>query len=140
MKEDAVYFIDEAARAIGDGDWDAYGALFAEDLAMRTPGMPGVTRGRQARVELVRGIMAPFPDGRVDVTRIISEGEWTCFELRFHGTHTEPMPTPDGAAIAPTNNTVDSPYCIVAKFEDGLVTEMDEYYDQLEMMTQLGIA
>ncbi len=106
---------------------------------MRTPGLPGIIRGRQARVQLVQGMLAPFPDGRVDVTRIISEGEWACFELRFSGTHTEPMPTPDGGVIAATNNAVDSPYCIVAKFEEGVVTEMNEYYDQVEMMAQLGI-
>ncbi len=139
MKEDAERFIADGARAIADQDWEAYGKLFSEDLAMRTPGLPGITRGRQARVQLVQGMLAPFPDGRVDVTRIISEGEWACFELRFSGTHTEPMPTPDGGAIAPTNKAVDSPYCIVARFEEGVVTEMNEYYDQLEMMAQLGI-
>ena len=139
MKEDAERFIANGAQAIGDGNWDAYGKLFSEDLAMRTPGLPGIIKGRQARVELVQGMLAPFPDGRIDVVRIISEGEWACFELRFSGTHTEPMPTPDGGAIAPTNKAVDSPYCIVARFEEGVVTEMNEYYDQLEMMAQLGI-
>lgn len=139
MKADAERFIAEGARAIADQDWDAYGRLFSEDLAMRTPGLPGITRGRQARVDLVQGIMAPFPDGRVDVARIISEGDWACFELEFSGTHTEPMPTPDGGEIPPTSKVVKLPYCIVMRFEDGLVTEINEYYDQLEMMAQLGI-
>jgi len=49
------------------------------------------------------------------------------------------MPTPDGGAIAPTNKAVDVPYCLVVKFDDGVITEVNEYYDQLEMMTQLGI-
>ena len=31
------------------------------------------------------------------------------------------------------------PYCMVMKFKDGQVSELYEYYDQLNLMTQLGL-
>ena len=139
MKADIEHFVAEAARAINDRDWEAYGRLFSENLEMQTPGLPGVTIGRQARVALVQGIVAPFPDGQVDLERTITEGDWGCLQLRFSGTHTGPMATPDGGEIPPTNKPVEFPYCLVAKFENGVVTELQEYYDQLAVMTQLGL-
>ena len=138
MRSDAERFVAEGARTLSNGDWIEYGDLFAEGLVMRTPGMP-VTTGREARVELAKAITAPFPDGQVKVERIVSEGDWSCFQLRFTGTHTEPMPTPDGGTVPPTQRSVDLPYCIVARFEGGVVAELDEYYDRAEMANQLGI-
>jgi len=139
MEADVERFIARGARAVNERDWDAYGRLFSNDLVMRTPGLPGITNGREARVELVKGIVAPFPDGRVDVERAITQGDWSCLQLRFSGTHTEPMATPDGGEIPPTDKSVDMPYCLVAKFEDGEVVEVHEYYDQLDLLAQLGL-
>ena len=132
-------FVVGAERSINAGDWGAYGRLFAQDLLMVTPSLPGITRGRKARVQLVQGIMNPFPDGVVEVQRSFGKGDWACLEVLFSGTHTEPMPGPGGAEIPPTNKAVKLPYCIVVRFKEGLVSELYEYYDQLDLMTQLGL-
>jgi ketosteroid isomerase-like protein len=31
-------------------------------------------------------------------------------------------------------------YCIVVRFEDGKAVELDEYYDQLDLLTQIGVS
>ncbi len=120
------YFNTEGSRAINEGDWDAYGNLFAEDLVMQTPSLPGISKGREARVSMVKGIMDAFPDGKVEMVRSFGQGDWACLEVRFTGT----------AAVSDeeeTPATVDFPYCIVMRFEDGKVAELNEYYDQLGM-------
>jgi ketosteroid isomerase-like protein len=132
-------FATGAERSISAGDWEAYGSLFAEDLRMATPSLPGITRGRQARVRLVQGIMNPFPDGVVEIQRSFGQGDWACLEVLFTGTHTVPMPGPGGTEIPPTHKEVKLPYCMVMKFKGGLVSELYEYYDQLSLMTQLGL-
>jgi steroid delta-isomerase-like uncharacterized protein len=132
-------FIAGAERSINAGDWETYGSFFAEDLLMVTPMLPGVSRGREARIQLVQGIMAPFPDGVVEVQRSFGQGDWACLEVLFTGTHTEPMPGPGGAEIPPTNKVVKLPYCMVMKFKDGLVSELYEYYDQVSLLAQLGL-
>ena len=132
-------FVEAAESAIAARDWEAYGGIFAEDLVMVTPSLQGTTTGRQARYHVVQGIMSPFPDGVVEVQRSFGQGDWACLEVLFTGTHTEPMPGPGGSEIPATNRAVKLPYCMVMKFRDGLVSELYEYYDQLDLLTQLGL-
>jgi steroid delta-isomerase-like uncharacterized protein len=120
-------------------DWEAYGNLYAEDLIMETSMIPGVTTGREARVQLAQGIVDAFPDGVVTVKRYFGKGDWACVEVLFTGTHTGPMAGPDGTEIPPTGKSIKWPYCMVLKFKDGQVSELYEYYDQLGLMTQLGL-
>ena len=88
---------------------------------------------------MVQGIIDAFPDGRVDVERSFGEGDWGCIQVQFAGTHTGPLATPEGGEIPATNKPVRFPYCIVAKFENGEVTQLYEYFDQLDLLTQLGL-
>ena len=132
-------FIAEAARSLDEGDWEAYGNLFAEDLYMVTPGFPAPTTGRDVRVEFVQGLMVAFPRGRVEFQRSFGQGDWACFQLQFTGTRTGPMAGADGTEIPAINKAVKWPYCMVCKFEAGVVTEIYEYYDQMDLMVQLGL-
>jgi steroid delta-isomerase-like uncharacterized protein len=140
IDEDIARFVEVGERSIAARDWDAYGSVFAEDLLMVTPALPDPTRGREARVQFVQGIMESFPDGVVEIQRHFGQGDWACAEVLFTGTHTGPMAGPDGTEIAPTGKPVEWPYCMVMRFRDGLVSELYEYYDQLRLLTQLGLA
>lgn len=138
---DAItWFAEEGARAINAGDWEAYGKIFAEDLAMTAPGLPGTIRGREARVQYVQRIIRAFPDGNVELQNAFGDGDWACLQVIFSGTNTGPLGTPDGGEIPPTGKSVQFPYCIVVRFKDGQAAQIDEYFDQLELLTQLGIA
>jgi ketosteroid isomerase-like protein len=132
-------FVAIGERSIADGDWEAYGSVFAEYLLMVTPALSGTATGRDARVAFVQGIVDSFPDGVVEVQRYFGKGDWACVEVLFSGTHTGPMPGPGGTEIPPTNKPVKWPYCMVMRFKDGLVSELYEYYDQLALLTQLGL-
>jgi len=132
-------FVEIGESSIGARDWEAYGSVFAEDLQMVTPALPGITIGRNARVQFVQGIVESFPDGVVEVQRYFGKGDWACVEVLFTGTHTGPMPGADGSVIPATHKSVKWPYCMVMKFEDGLVSQLYEYYDQLDLLNQLGV-
>jgi steroid delta-isomerase-like uncharacterized protein len=132
-------FIEVAETSIAVRDWTAYGSLFAEDLKMVTSMLPGVTTGREARVQMVQGIMGAFPDGVVKVQHSFGKGKWACLEVLFTGTHTGPMPGADGTMIPPTGKSISWPYCMVMKFKDELVSELNEYYDQVGLLAQLGL-
>ncbi|MEE9324219.1 MAG: ester cyclase [Dehalococcoidia bacterium] len=128
----------EAERSINGRDWEAYGRLFAESVVMQTP-FPGPRRGRDSRVKMVQGIIEAFPDGRVEAKRSFGQGDWGCMELMFTGTHGGPLLGPGGKTIPATNKPVRFPYCIVVKFENGEITELNEYFDQVEILSQLGL-
>ena len=132
-------FVEVGGSSIATRDWAAYGNLFAEDLHMVTSMIPGSTVGRDARVQLVKGIVTAFPDGLVEIQRYFGQGDWACVEVLFTGTHTGPMAGADGTEIPPTHQSVKWPYCMVVKFQDGLVCELNEYYDQMGLMQQLGL-
>ena len=132
-------FVEIAETSINTGDWEAYGSLFAENLQMVTPMLPGTTVGRDARVQMVKGIMDAFPDGIVKVDRSFGKGDWACLEVLFTGTNTGPMQGADGAVIPATNKSIKTSYCMVMKFEGGLVSELNEYFDQLGWLAQLGL-
>jgi predicted ester cyclase len=138
--KDIERFLMEGEKALAGRDWEAYGSFFSEDLVMRTPSQPGIAIGREARVELAKGIFEAFPDGRVDPEGYFQDGDWACARWRFTGTHTGPFGDPDQGGIPPTGKAVDFSYCMVLRFEDGKAVELHEFYDQLEMLTQLGVA
>ena len=141
VQEDAETYAVGAVAAINARDWDGYGAFFTEDVAMRFPGaIDGSVTGRQARLEFVKGIMRAFPDGRISRVRVFAAGEWSCCQFAFEGTHTGPLGAPDGSDTPPTGKRAAFPYCVVARFDHGLVVEFDEYFDRLEMLSQLGLA
>lgn len=132
-------FIEVGERSLAVKDWETYGSVFAEDLKMVTSMLPGVVTGRKARIQLAQGIYYAFPDGVVTLQRSFGSGDWACIEWLFVGTHTGPMPGPNGKEISPTGKSVEWPYCMIMKFKDGLVSELYEYYDQMGLMQQLGL-
>ena len=139
IKEQMERYYTVGARAINTGDWEAYASIYSEDLLMEAPGLAGPTTGRDVRVKLAQGLVTAFPDARVELLRSFGKGDWACFEVLFTGTHTGPMPGPDGTEIPATNKSVKFPYCMVVKFKAGQCNELYEYYDQLDLLTQLGL-
>lgn len=138
-QEQKEHAFERTLRALNARDWATYGQLFADSLVTMAPGLPAPSIGREARVKYVQGIVGAFPDGRAEMKRCFAQGDWLCVELLWMGTHKGPMPGPGGKTIAPTNKPLRLPYVLVLKFEGGVVTEMNEYFDQLEILTQLGL-
>jgi heme-degrading monooxygenase HmoA/predicted ester cyclase len=80
-----------------------------------------------------------FPDNRVGITAIHADDRGGVHEGRFTGTHTGTLRGPAGE-IAATNRTVDSPFCSVYEFEEGKITSVHLFFDQADLLTQLGMA
>jgi len=139
FEKDSAEYLAGAERTVNARDWHGYGAYFAEDVHMRVPGAIGGMQGRGARIDFVKGIVRTFPDGKIFGLRVFGVDPWACCQFRFEGTNTGPLATPDGDA-PPTGRSVTFPYCVVARFENGVIAEFDEYFDRLEMLQQLGVA
>lgn len=79
-------------------------------------------------------------------TKIVShpiafgQGEWTAGTGIVEGTFTEPMALPDGTFIEPTGEKFRYTMVTIAKWnEEGLITEEYLFWDNAEIMKQLGI-
>jgi len=130
----------EAIAGMNEHDLEAYGRMFGDDVLVYTPGSTEPSRGREARLQWVDGLLAAFPDASVQVVGSFFVGDQGCVEFTFAGTHTGPLVGADGAAVQPTNARVTFPYCIAYTYDaNDLATEVREYYDQLALLLPIGV-
>ena len=120
---------------------DRDGWLAAADLHRLEIEAPGGLRllGRDAADTIWAVWNEAFPDNRLGITTIHADDRGGVHQGRFTGTHTGTLRGPAGE-IAPTNRTVDAPFCGVYEFDEGKITSFHLFFDQMELLTQLGLA
>ena len=120
---------------------DREGWLAAADLHRLVVQAPGGLRllGRDAADMVWAMWNEAFPDNRLGITTIHADDRGGVHEGRFTGTHTGTLRSPAGE-IAPTNRAVDAPFCGVYEFDEGKITSVHLFFDQMELLTQLGVA
>ena len=106
-------------------------------LEARAPGGLRLT-GREAADTIWSMYNDAFPDNRLDIIAIHADARGGVHEGRATGTHTGPLRGP-GGEIAATGRTATVDFCGVYEFEEGKITSFHLYFDQAEMLAQLGI-
>jgi hypothetical protein len=104
---------------------DREGWLAAADLhrlELQAPGGPRLL-GRDAAETIWATWNEAFPDNQLGITAIHADARGGVHEGRFTGTHTGTLRSPVGE-IAPTNRTVDAPFCGVYEFDEGKITSI----------------
>jgi len=119
------------------GDIDAAISAFSPDLETTDPGM-GTVHGIEPFREYLQTFKRAMPDARAIVEGLYEAGDAVVVEGRFVGTHTGPLAGDDGD-IPPTGATVDLRFADVSRVIDGEIVSYHTYYDQLGMLTQLGL-
>ena len=111
---------------------------FADDCEITIPG--GVTlRGKEGVEAFWHGYQDPFPDNRINVVTVFGTEAEGVEEAVFEGTHTAPLRAPDGQEIPPTGRTVATAFAAVYAVRDGLITRLRLYFDQVDLLTELGL-
>jgi heme-degrading monooxygenase HmoA/predicted ester cyclase len=120
---------------------DREGWLAACDMHRLEAQAPGGFRlaGREAAETLWSTWQEAFPDNRIEIAAIHADDRGGVNECRFIGAHTGALRGPAGE-IDPTGRSVDVPVTGVYEFEEGKVTSLHIYFDQMELMSQLGLA
>jgi steroid delta-isomerase-like uncharacterized protein len=118
-------------------DFDGMARSASDDVeSIQVPG--NVTaRGRDGYRQMAEAWAAAFPDGRVEITRVIADDSTAVVEFVGRGRHTGPLAHPEGA-IAPTNRDAELSMCDVLEIRDGLVRRVRSYFDSATLMRQLG--
>jgi ketosteroid isomerase-like protein len=119
------------------GNIDAVLAVFADDLETTDPGM-GTVHGHGPFREYIETLKRALPDARVVIEQLYEAGDVVIVEGRFVGTFTGPLASPDGD-IQPTGASVDLRFADVSSSRDGRIVSYHTYYDQLGLLTQLGV-
>jgi predicted ester cyclase len=111
--------------------------LVADDCAI--VGVGGFAgKGRDLRDTFFSMWNDAFPDNKITPMAIIEEGEYGVLEATFEGTHSGVLNAPAGK-IPPTNRRAKAPFVSVGKIRDGKFTQFHVLFDQVELLTQLGL-
>ena len=79
-----------------------------------------------------------FPDARLTVKNELSDGNWVAQEFTFEGTHEGTLSSPAGD-IPATHKRLDGRGVQLFKVDGDVVTDTRLYFDQVQVMTQLGL-
>ncbi len=116
------------------GEWSAD---FSEDAELVAPG--GLSgRGRDLQHVFYSIWQDGFPDNQVTNVRVGEDGDTAVLEAVFEGTHTGVLKAPSGD-IPPTGKRVSIPFVCTYTCADGHFTTFRLYFDQMDLVTQLGL-
>ena len=130
--------MDRATEAIIGGDWEAVASCYAPDAVAVTPDQ-GEVKGPEGIVGYLRPFADALPDLRWEPLSTHECGNAAVDEGFLVGTHTGPLAGPGGETIAPTGKSLRLRECDVATVENGVITSHRFYFDQMELMAQLGL-
>ena len=131
-RELVAHFYEE----FGVGDMAPATSAFSKDVEIADPGI-GTVHGAEPFREYLQTFKRAIPDGLV-VERLLEADDAVIVEGRFVGTHTGPLKGPNGD-IRPTGSNVNLRFANVWRIGDGNITCHHTYYDQLDLLTQLGL-
>jgi predicted ester cyclase len=119
-------------------DRDGWLACCSEGIAFKGPG--GVAgQGPDAGRMFWSLWQDAFPDNRCTIKVAVAEGSDALQESVFSGTHTQTFHTPNNGDIPATGKIVAIPYTLGLTYRDGKWTSFRLTFDQVELMTQLGL-
>ena len=133
VRKIAAEFVD----AFNAHDEDRIRALSTEDAIIEAPGEIRL-EGQEAVTAYAMNWLNAFSDARVAVQTEIADGDWVAQRFTFEGTHDGILTSPAGE-IPPTNRRLTGRGVQLLRIEGGAVAETQLYFDQVHVMTQLGL-
>jgi len=129
--------VEQHYRDIADKDWERTGGLFSPDVVTVMPGAEPM-HGVEPFLAYAQGFTNAFPDAHVELKSTVEEGNTIIAEGNFIGTHSGTFATPQGE-VPPTGKKMNLPVCDVFEVQDGKVVRHAVYFDQMGLMTILGL-
>ena len=130
--------VERGLKAFNAHDMEALARDAAPEIELTAPGDVKL-KGPQATKEYNAIFVKAFPDARVEAKKIYTQGGTVIVEGIFTGTHDGTLKTPMGDLPA-TGRKVSGEFIQVFEVDRGLIKRNHLLYDQVQLMTQLGMA
>jgi ketosteroid isomerase-like protein len=130
--------LDRVTDAVTAKDPDALMALYAPDAVAETPD-EGTLSGRDAIVGYMTALRSAFPDASFEIVAQHETADTAIDEGYFLGTNTGDIGVSGGETIPATGRSVRVRECDVATVSGGLIASHRFYFDQMELLAQLGL-
>ena len=123
--------------AFNDHDESRIRELNGENAVLEAPGEAHV-EGREAATQYAMAWLNAFPDARLNVKNELVSGDWVVQEFTFEGTHEGTLSGPAGE-IPATHRRLNGRGVQIFRVEGDEVVDTRLYFDQVQIMTQLGL-
>jgi len=121
--------------AVNAAEWDALTPIVATDFSRHSTATPGPpVTSREGFIELQKSFLATFPDQRVAIQQLIAEGAYVAARATYTGTQEGPM-----GEFPATGKRVETPFLAVFRIDAGRIVEVWVEWDNIAMLTQLGL-
>jgi len=134
---DAAQIFNEATEAFNAHDEERIRSHYADNSVFEAPGDVRL-EGPEAIAGYAMAWLNAFPDAQLTIHNQIASGDWAVQEFTFEGTHTEALPGPTGD-IPATNRRLVGRGIEAIRVENGKIVQDNLYYDQVQLLTQLGL-
>ncbi len=131
--------VDRMTAAMVNHDVAALAAAYAEDAVAVTPD-EGELKGRDEIVRYLGGLLSAIPDFTWEPLAEHESGDTSIDEGWVVGTNTGDIVLGDGTTVPATGKSVRVRSCDIATVSGGLIVRHHFYFDQIELLTQLGLA
>jgi predicted ester cyclase len=109
---------------------------WAEDAEFVAPGAS--LSGREEVLAFLGAFWEAFPDGRLELSRLVGEGSLAAAEGRVIGTHSGVFRTPTGEVPA-TGRLVEFRWMSAYEARGDELASEHLFFDQVELLSQLGL-
>jgi len=111
--------------------------LNGEGAVFEAPGDVHI-EGREPTTQYAMAWLRAFPDARLTIKNELVDGDWVTQEFTFEGMHEDTLSSPMGD-IPATHRRLIGRGVQVFRVEGDTVADTHLYFDQVEVMTQLGL-
>jgi hypothetical protein len=119
-------------------DLDALMALYHPDAELSFFMFP-----QQRGLDAIRAIwqwdLTAFPDGKLRILRQLTNRSTDMVEWTWTGTNLGPITLPSGESLSPTGREATVWGMDTVEFENGLIIAHRLYFQELSIMTQMGL-
>jgi steroid delta-isomerase-like uncharacterized protein len=129
--------VERATEAFNSHDHEQIRANYADNVVFTAPGDVRL-EGPDPVSEYAMSWLRAFPDAKLTVQDTVVEGNAAAVQMTFDGTHTDTLAGPEGD-IPATNRHLTGRASEFVRVEGGKIVEEHLYFDQVEVMTQLGL-
>jgi steroid delta-isomerase-like uncharacterized protein len=136
---DAKKVLEQAIELWNGNQREPWAALYADDVVYEAPGGARISGLANLKEQYFDALVTAAPDRSSRDVMLIAEGDYVVEQARYIGTHTGPLRNPDGAEVPATGRSFDFPFVGVFRVENGKISSIRIYYDQVEVFTQLGL-
>ena len=133
------------AREVAMASMEAFNAhdeerirlLYADDVVLEAPG--GIRlEGADAAGGYLTGWLRAFPDAQISVETELESDGWVAQRILFEGRHEDTLVGPEGE-IPATHRRLKAEGTEFLRVEDGKIVEDYLCFDQVQLLTQLGV-